>query len=166
MRKICLINSVEGDNELSLSILTKLARVGKRILLVDLKQNSGNEKDYEKTTLSFMNNDTGYEENVEKIEENFYLIKGHPHLYQMEFNLFYKLIKRDFFVNKFKNVKDFDYIVLEISPNLSIINQNAFFFASEIMNFVSLNTTAYNLSVKISRFLYHFNKYYSKNFIF
>ena len=93
MRKIALINQFQ-DLDISLSIFSKLAQQGKRILVVDLRANKNTDLTEEnKNSFHFLNELENPEKYVKTLEPNLDFIEGHRYISFQEFNLFYDLFK-------------------------------------------------------------------------
>jgi len=165
MRKICLINQ-DANSNLSLNIYSKLARAGKRILLVDLRigKDSSTDSKVGLDIYNCINEGQKPEKFISSLEQNLDLIKGSSKLNFQEFNMFYEFFKLDYFEKSFKNL-NYDYIIYEVSPQLNLITTNALFNSNEIQTIIDFEKFGLDFMHKLARFTFHFNKIYSKQIL-
>jgi len=166
MRKICLINQNPNSN-LSLNIYSKLARAGKRVLIVDLRLSKDQETNKNSVGLDIyhcINENQKPEKFIISLEPNLDIIKGSSKLNFQEFNTFYEFFKLDYFEKSFKKL-NYDYIIYEVSPQLNLITTNALFDSNEIQAIIDFDKAGLDFIHKLARFTFHFNKIYSKQIL-
>ncbi len=161
MRKICLVNQF-ADSTASLSIFSKLAQKGKRVLIIDLRLKKTTVKNDAVNAYHFLNELENPEKFFKQPEPNLHIIEGHPNLNFQEFNLFFELFKFDYFEKKFKDLK-YDYIIFECSSELSLMTLNSLFYVDELIAVLDCDNRGHDFACKLSRFNYHFNKLYGMN---
>ena len=162
MRKICLINQ-NDDSTISLNLFAKLAREGKRVLILDFRENKKViDRDIGLNIFNCVNELDDFRKFIISLEQNLDVIKGNPYLNFQEFNFFYELFKYDYFEKKLKNL-NYDYIVLEVSAQLNAMTMNSIFYSSELMVLLDMEKQGHDFANKFSRFVFHFNKLYGKD---
>ncbi len=162
MRKICLINQ-NSDSNLSLNIFSKLAKEGKRVLIVDLREGKSKYRadDVGLNIFNCINEIKDFRKYCVSLEPNLDLIRGHHDLNFQEFNMFYDLFKLDFFEKKFR-AANYDYIILEVSDSLNLFTTNSIFYSSEVMVALDCDKQGHDFANKVSRFVFHYNKIYGR----
>lgn len=163
MRKICLINQ-DSNSTISLNLFAKIAREGKRVLLIDLRlgKDKPKKKDIGFNIAKGLNEISDLRKYVVSLEQNLDVIYGSEFLNFQEYNLFYDLFKMDFFEKKLK-MMNYDYVVLENSAELSLLATNSIFFSTEIMTTIFDEKQGCDFVNKLARFVYNFNKVYGRN---
>jgi len=161
MRKIALLNQF-ADLDITLSIFSKLAQEGKRVLIVDFRHNKTSEiSEDTKNAFHFLNELENPEKYIKTLEPNLDLIEGHRYIGFQEFNLFYDLSKLEYFDKKFKHL-NYDYIIFENSSQLSLLTLNSLFYCDEVMVVADCDEFGHDFACKSARFAYNFNKLYWK----
>ncbi len=164
MRKICLINQ-DNDTKLSYNIFSRVAREGKRVLIIDLREFKidveKRSRDVGLNIFNCVNDMDDFRKYIISLEQNLDVIYGNFNLNFQEFNLFYDLCKYEYFDKKLKNL-DYDYIILEVSASLNLLTSNSVFYSTEIMAILSDEKQGHDFANKLSRFLYNFNNIYGK----
>lgn len=165
MREITLFDQ-DSDSNLALSIFARLARGGKRVLMVDMRLNK-KKRSSSMIGLDFyhcINENSDPRKYITILENNLDLLKGHSDMNYQEFNYFFELFKLDYFEKKFKNM-NYDYVVFWVSPYLNLLTTNALFSSNEIMALIDADKSGMDFAQKLSRFTYHYNKIYSKELL-
>lgn len=163
MRKVCLFNQ-NNNSTLSLNIFSKLAKQGKRILIVDLRENksdSNSENDIGlniKTCFSENRNPSKY---ITSLENNLDIIKGNSNLNLEEFEMFHELFRYDYIEKKFSKLH-YDYLIFEVSPQLNLLTMNVLYFVNEVMSIINLEKSGIEFIHKLSAFLSNFNRIHHK----
>ena len=163
MRKICLINQ-NNNSKLSWNIFAKLARDGKKVLIIDLRLNKLEKVTTKHNSFNAINEIDDFRKFIISLEPNLDVIKGHEHLNFQEFNLFYDIFKLDFFEKKLKHL-DYDYIILETPAELNLLTTNAIFYSNEIMTILDMDEQGHDFANKLARFVYHFNRIYARQLL-
>ena len=141
MRKICIINQKGGVGKTttSVSLATGLARKNRRVLLLDLDP-QGNlsvclGKKTAKTMADVLVNHLDPLTAAEKIEKNLSFICSDDKLAEAEQILMGKPNREKILARTFEDVGDeqFDFVIMDCPPSLSLINQNALLFADEAL---------------------------------
>lgn len=137
MRKICIINQKGGvaKTTTTISLAAGLSRKGKKVLVLDLDA-QGNigvslRAQGVKDMYDFLINGSDYRECVTHLGENLDIITSKETLTKAEFILVGENNRENILRNKMKEIKGYDYIILDCSPSLGLLNQNALLAADE-----------------------------------
>jgi len=158
MRKICFFNQ-DPNSKLVLNLYSRLARLGKKVLIVDLRLGKKDEDSKEKTVYHLLNENLDPKRVIMTKEQNLDVIQGDHRLNLQEFNSFYNLFQLNHLSQAFGGL-NYDYIILEVSDNLGILVRNALHFCNEIMCAAVMDKNGQDFIMKLARFSYHFNKLY------
>ena len=141
MRKICIINQKGGVGKTttSVSLSTGLARKRKKVLLLDL-DSQGNlstclGKTSEKTMYDLLINKIPVEECAAEVEKNLYVISSDNKLAEAEGIMMGKPSREKILTNRLDSLDedDFDFVIMDCPPSISLLNQNALLFADEAL---------------------------------
>jgi chromosome partitioning protein len=141
MRKICIINQKGGVGKTttSVSLSTGLARKRKKVLLLDL-DSQGNlstclGKTSEKTMYDLLINKLSVEECATEVEKNLFVISSDNKLAEAEGILMGKPNREKILSNRLDSLDedDFDFVIMDCPPSISLLNQNALLFADEAL---------------------------------
>lgn len=137
MRKICIINQKGGVGKTTtcVNLAAGLSRNGRRVLLIDMDPqgniaaslNYGAGKDM--YDLLIMN--AQLEECITPLGKNLDLIASKETLTKADAILSKKENSQFLLSEKLKKLKDYDYVIIDASPSLSILNQNALVYCDE-----------------------------------
>ncbi|MBD3259832.1 AAA family ATPase [Candidatus Woesearchaeota archaeon] len=139
MRKICIINQKGGVGKTttSVSLATGLARKRKKVLLLDL-DSQGNlstclGKRSEKTMYNLLIDKVPATECASEVEKNLYLVSSDNKLSEAEGIMMGKPNREKILSAVMEDVSedDFEFIIMDCPPSLSLLNQNALLFADE-----------------------------------
>lgn len=137
MRKICIINQKGGVGKTTTTINlgAGLTRKGKKVLIIDLDAqgniaSSLNLESY-KDMYDFLFENAEIGECVTHVAKNLDVIKSRENLTKAEHFLSQAPEKEFVLRNKLKDVKGYDYLLVDCPPSLGWLNQNALLFADE-----------------------------------
>lgn len=159
MRKIVVFNQDRSYRD-SLNIFAKLARQGKRVLLIDLRQQSLYSKSISQVDFditSCLESTGSLQKYIKPLEMNLDVIEGSSKLQLLEFRIFSTLFKFDVFEKEIGHL-DYDYVIFEMSFILDLLTLNALFVCSEVIVFHELLSDAI---YDVGTFLKDFNALYS-----
>ncbi len=138
MRKICVINQKGGVGKTTtaVNLASGLARLDKKVLLIDLDaqgnvQSSINTTS-EKTLYNFLIENAELGECITPLGKNLDILRSNETLTKAE-TMIAKLPEDNFFVlkEKFKLIKNYDFVIIDCAPSLGILNQNAMLYCDE-----------------------------------
>jgi cellulose biosynthesis protein BcsQ len=159
MRAITIFNNGTSSN-FTLNICAQIARAGKKVLHINLKNQSSQESEVGLSISSFLSsNSQELSKYIIPLEKNLDIIKGSFSLHSEEFQNFEKLMTFHVFENFLKN-KNYDYIFFEATPTLNMLALNSLFASTEVMCVV--NREEYSFVYSLVSFLVQFNKLYTK----
>lgn len=158
MRIITLFNPYD-NNSLSLNLFAKIARTGKNVLYLDFRTKGNFEKNVGLNSSSFLSSKGDISKHIVNLEKNFDIVKGSVDLNLQEFSQFERFVKFSDFESLFINL-NYDYIFIELTPNLDLFTMNSLFVSSEVMVYTSDKN--FNFIYSLANFLSQFNKLYSK----
>jgi len=139
MRKICIINQKGGvaKTTTAVSLATGLARKRKRVLLLDL-DSQGNlstclGKKSEKTMYDLLINKISAKNCAIEVEKNLHLVSANNKLAEAEGIMMGKPNRERLLTRAMEDIgeDEFDFIIMDCPPSLSLLNQNALLFADE-----------------------------------
>jgi len=137
MRKICIINQKGGvaKTTTTVSLAAGLSRKGKKVLILDLDA-QGNigvalRAQGLKDMYDFLVNGSDYRECITHLGDNLDIITSKETLTKAEFILVGEQGREFVLQNKIKEIKGYDYILLDCSPSLGLLNQNALLASDE-----------------------------------
>jgi len=139
MRKICVVNQKGGVGKTttSVNLATGLARRKKRVLILDL-DSQGNigtclGAHPERTMYDLLVGGVKVIDCIHKVEENLHIIGADSRLAEAEAIMMGKPNRERILstVMDKLNYDDFDFIIMDCPPSLSLLNQNALLFADE-----------------------------------
>jgi chromosome partitioning protein len=169
MRTICVINQKGGvaKTTTTISIAAGLSRKGKRVLIIDLDA-QGNigvalRSQSVKDMYDFIINGSDYRECVMHLGDNLDLITSNETLTKAEFLLVGEQNREFVLRSKLKEIKDYDYILIDCSPSLGLLNQNALLAASEAIIPTSTDVLGYKALKKIVLAIDSLNNVFNHN---
>lgn len=137
MRKICIINQKGGvaKTTTTVSLAAGLSRKGKKVLILDLDA-QGNigvslRAQGVKDMYDYLVNGCDYRECVTHLGENLDIITSKETLTKAEFILVGEQNREGVLKSKLKEIKGYDYVLLDCSPSLGLLNQNALLASDE-----------------------------------
>ncbi len=166
MRTIALFDVSEPgtDTRLPYNLAAGLARKGKRVLLLDLRQKTLPAMT-ERNIYHCINEHLAVDRYALELEENLFVVPGSPDLAKIEFHLSYELFKRTYLERHLVGLS-YDYIILAVSPLLSLITVNVLSAATEAVSLVPCTPDGYDYQEKLNRFLHYFKRLYGKELFF
>ncbi len=137
MRKICIINQKGGvaKTTTTVNLSNALAAKGKRVLVIDLDP-QGNISTclcvkHDKTMYDLLVNDIDPYECIVNIAENLDVIISDSSLAKAELILAGQTSRETVLRRKMEPVFNYDYVIIDCPPSLSLLNMNALIFAQE-----------------------------------
>ncbi len=137
MRKISIINQKGGvaKTTTTINLATCLAAKGKRVLVLDLDP-QGNVGTClcvknEKTMYDLLVNDTDPFDCIVNVGENFDVILSDSTLAKAELILAGETSRETVLRRRLEPIFNYDYILIDCPPSLSLLNMNALIFANE-----------------------------------
>jgi chromosome partitioning protein len=169
MRTICIINQKGGvaKTTTTISLAAGLSRKGKKVLIMDLDA-QGNigvalKSQSVKDMYDFLINGSDYRECVIHLGDNLDIITSNETLTKAEFLLVAEPNRELILKNKITEIKDYDYILIDCSPSLGLLNQNALLSASEAIIPTSTDILGYKALKKIVLAIESLNNVFEHN---
>ena len=155
MRKICIINQKGGvaKTTTTISIAAGLSRKGKKVLILDLDA-QGNigvalKSQSMKDMYDFLLNGSDIRECVTHMGDNLDIITSKETLTKAEFIMVGEQNREFILKNKLNDIKGYDYIIIDCSPSLGLLNQNALIAADEAIIPTSTDVLGFHALKKI-----------------
>jgi len=155
MRKICIINQKGGVGKTttSINLASGLSRNGKKVLLIDMdaQGNIAASLHYEggKDMYDLLIENAKIEEVIRPLGKNLDIISSKETLTKADAILSKKEGTQFILSEKLKKVKGYDYVIIDCSPSLSILNQNALIYADEAIIPVASDFLGYDALKKM-----------------
>ncbi|MBR9700135.1 ParA family protein [Candidatus Woesearchaeota archaeon] len=137
MRKICVINQKGGVGKTttSVNLAAGLSRNDRKVLLIDMdpQGNIGASLHFEgrKDIYDLLIGNAKIQECITPLGKNLDLISSKETLTKADALLSRKENSQFLLSEKLKKIKNYDYIIIDASPSLSILNQNALIYCDE-----------------------------------
>lgn len=137
MRKICIINQKGGVGKTTTTVNlgAGLSRLGKKVLIIDLDP-QGNvavclDNSSYKDMYDFLMESAELKECVQNLGKNLDIITSKETLTKAEQMLVNETQRETFLRRKLKQIKGYDYVLLDCPPSLGLLNLNALLYANE-----------------------------------
>lgn len=171
MRKIACQNLKGGTGKTTtvISLSSYLAEKGYRVLLLDMDA-QGNIREslgikHDITMYDLIIDDALVDDCIIKARENIDCIISKNTLAACETLLVSMPRREEILKIRLKNIDHYDYVFIDCSPSLSILNQNALLFAEEVLIPISMDYLAMLGAVQIIENFNMIKKYFEKNLI-
>lgn len=156
MRKICVINQKGGvaKTTTTVNLASCLAGKGKRVLIIDLDPQGNIATCFcvhnDKSLYDVLINDADPLDCTVTISENLDVIISDSSLAKAELVMSGQTSRETILKRKFEPVFNYDYIIIDCPPSLSLLTINALLYANEAFVPVSTNFLALDALKKIS----------------
>ena len=174
MRKIACQNLKGGTGKTTtvVSLASCLASKGKKILVLDVDV-QGNIKEsfginHKLTIYDLLLNDTFVDDCIVKARDNIDCIISNKTLASCELQLSGMPRREEILKIRMKHIeqaKRYDFVLIDCSPSLSLLNQNALLYANEIIIPISMDYLAMLGATQVIDNLAMIKKYYEKQLI-
>jgi len=157
MRKICVINQKGGVAKTTtvVNIASGLSRQDKKVLILDLdaQGNSGTclHAASTKDMFDLLIEGADIRECITHLGKNLDMITSKETLTKAELILVGEQNREKMLCKKLKDLKDYDYVIMDCPPSLGLLNQNAMLYADEAIIPVSTDILGYEALKKIIR---------------
>ena len=141
MRKIALVNQKGGVGKTTtaVNLSAALARLGKRVLLVDLDPQSNATVSFgivphelKNTTYTLLCNDIKSNDVIRKVADNLFLIPSNIDLAGAELELSTAIGRESVLKDAMEGVDNFDFIFVDCPPSMGILNVNGLTYVDEV----------------------------------
>jgi chromosome partitioning protein len=139
MRKICIINQKGGVGKTTtaVNVAAGLSRKGKRVLLIDLDP-QGNIADSltanrVHTVYDFIVGNCAGVDCTTNLGKNLDLIHSTEKLTKIDQFLLKQQEPQKVLKERFEELSNYDYVILDCAPSLGVLNQNVMLYASEAL---------------------------------
>lgn len=174
MRKIACQNLKGGTGKTTtvVSLASCLANKGKKVLVLDVDV-QGNIKesfgiDHKLTIYDLLINDSFVEDCIVKARDNIDCIISNNTLASCELQLGGMYRREEILKIRMRHIDQtarYDFILIDCSPSLSLLNQNALLYADEIIIPISMDYLAMLGAIQVIDNLAMIKKYYEKQLI-
>jgi len=155
MRTISIINQKGGvaKTTTAISLAAGLSRKGRKVLILDLDA-QGNvgvalRSQGVKDMYDFLINGSDYRECITHLGDNLDLITSKETLTKAEFLMVGEQNRELILKSKLKEITGYDYVLIDCSPSLGLLNQNALLASSEAIIPTSCEILGYKALKKI-----------------
>lgn len=164
MRKICIINQKGGvaKTTTTVNLASALATKEKRVLVIDLDP-QGNISTClcvhgDKTVYDLLINDVDPAECIVNVSENLDVITSDSSLAKAELIITGQTSRETFLRRKLEPIFNYDYVLIDCPPSLSLLNINALLYANEAFVPVSTDFLALDALKKITQLIGEINE--------
>ena len=164
MRKICIINQKGGvaKTTTAVNLAAGLSRNDRKVLLIDMdpQGNIAASLHYEagKDMYELLIENAQIDECIRHLGKNLDIISSKETLTKADAVLSKKENSQFLLSEKLKKLKDYDYVIIDASPSLSILNQNALVYCDEAFIPVVTDYLGYDALKKIIKAIMTINQ--------
>ena len=164
MRKICIINQKGGvaKTTTTINLATALAANEKRVLIIDLdpQGNVGTSLcvQNDKSMYDLLINDADPYDCIVSVSPNLDMIPSDSALAKAELIMSGQTSRETVLRRKLESVFNYDYIIIDCPPSLSLLNVNALLYANEAFVPVSTDFLALDALKKMSQTISEINE--------
>lgn len=164
MRKICIINQKGGvaKTTTTINLASALAANEKRVLVIDLDP-QGNIGTClcvqgEKTMYDLLINDADPYDCIINVDQNFDVITSDSSLAKAELIMSGQTSRETILRRKLEPIFNYDYVIIDCPPSLSLLNVNALLYANEAFVPVATEFLALDALKKMSQTISEINE--------
>jgi chromosome partitioning protein len=164
MRKICIINQKGGvaKTTTAVNLASALASSGKRVLVVDLDPQGNISTCFcvhnDRTMYHLLVEDADPFDCIVNVSENLDVITSDSSLAKAELVITGQTSRETVLRRKMEGVFNYDYVILDCPPSLSLLNINALLFANEAFVPVATDFLALDALKKITQTIGEINE--------
>ncbi|PIN78884.1 chromosome partitioning protein ParA [Candidatus Woesearchaeota archaeon CG10_big_fil_rev_8_21_14_0_10_34_8] len=164
MRKICIINQKGGvaKTTTTVNLASALAANEKRVLVIDLDPQGNISTCFcvnnDKTTYDLLINDIDIYDCIVNIAENLDVITSDSSLAKAELIITGQTSRETVLRRKLEGVFNYDYVLIDCPPSLSLLNINALLYANEAFVPVATDFLALDALKKITQTITEINE--------
>jgi chromosome partitioning protein len=150
MRKICIFDQKGGVGKTTtaVNLAAGLSREGRKILLIDIDPQGSVgvslHHDVEKDMYDFLAENARLDQCIKPLGKNLDILPSSERLIKAEAILQKREGSQTILKDKLKRLKGYDYVIIDASPSLSVLNQNALLYSDEVFIPVSTDYLGYN----------------------
>lgn len=169
MRKICVINQKGGVGKTTttINIAAGLSRKDKKVLIIDFDA-QGNiatslNIESDKDIYSILTENAQISQCTKNLGKNLDIIPSKETLTKTEVIITKLPNKEKILKTKLKNLKGYDYVLIDCPPSLGLLNQNALLYAQEAFIPVSTDFLGYDALLKMIKVIDEINSHFRHN---
>jgi chromosome partitioning protein len=149
MRKIAILGFKGGIGKTTtcVNLGAALALKGQRVLLIDTDTQANlamslGITSYKSSLADVLTRKAAAEESIIQARKNLFLLPSSMALFKVQQRMVLEMAREEMFQELFAGLDDYDYLLLDCAPSLSILNINAIAYAEEVFIPVSMEMLA------------------------